>query len=133
MNYFLDTDTCIFVLRGRFPAIKTHLQALSPERIKIPAIVKAELLLAVQKSGEAHHKIIVEKFLSPFEVVAFCDRCTLVYAEIRNFLEAKGQPIGPNDLLIAATVQANQGTLVTHNTKEYKRVPDLKIQDWVEI
>lgn len=131
MNYFLDTDTCIFALKNTFPAIKERMQALLPERIKIPSIVKAELLLGAQKSGDSKRiGSLVEGFLSPFGVIPFSDECTEIYARIRGDLEKKGQLIGPNDILIAAIVMADHGTLVTHNTKEFGRIHQLKIQDW---
>ena len=133
MNYYLDTDICIFALKNTFPSIKTKLQSILPERIKIPSIVRAELLLGTLKSNrpkEVHS--IVEQFLEPFEIIPFCSKCSEIYASIRWDLESKGMSIGPNDLLIASTVLANQGTLVTHNTKEYNRISGLKIQDWTE-
>ena len=133
MNYYLDTDICIFVLKGKFPSIKSWMQSFSPERIKIPSIVKAELLLGARKSEHPKQvTAIVEAFLAPFEVIPFCDKCTVLYSEIRWDLERRGQTIGPNDLLIAATVVANEGVLITHNTQEYSRIPRLKIQDWVK-
>lgn len=131
MNFYLDTDICIFALKGSFPAIKNWIQSFSPERIKIPSIVKAELLLGARKSSDPKRVLtVVESFLAPFEIVPFCDECTVSYSKIRWHLEKEGHSIGPNDLLIASTVLAHHGTLVTHNTKEYSRITSLKIQDW---
>jgi tRNA(fMet)-specific endonuclease VapC len=133
MTYYLDTDTCVFVLRGLFPAIQEGVRAQTPDRIKIPAVVKAELLLGAQKaSSPPRVKQTVEAFLAPYEIVPFSDACTVVYAAIRWTLEQRGQMIGANDLFIAATVLANQGTLVTHNTPEHKRIPGLLLQDWTK-
>ncbi len=69
-------------------------------------------------------------FLSPFEVVPFCARSAVAAAEIRFALERKGQIIGPNDLMIAATAIAHKATVVTHNTREFSRVPNIKVADW---
>ncbi len=133
MNYYLDTDICIFALQGRFPAVQQWIESFSPDKIKILSIVKAELLLGVLKSHNPKHvQEIVERFLGPFEVISFCDQSSLIYPKIRHSLEKAGQSIGPNDLLIAATVLANHGTLVTHNVKEYNRVANLRIQDWTK-
>ena len=133
MIAYLDTDICVFALKNRFPSIQERLQSSPPDRIKIPAIVKAELLLGAQQSrnpaGASH---VVEEFLRPFEVIPFCDRCAMSYARIRSDVERRGVSIGPNDLLIAATTLTNQGTLVTHNTKEYGRIPGLPLQDWTQ-
>ena len=131
MNYFLDTDTCIFGLRGRFPAIKKQLQALIPDQIKIPSIVKAELFLGALKSGDPKkNTLLVEKFLEPYEIVSFNSKAAISYAKIRYELEKDGKSIGPNDLIIAASVIANQGILVTHNIHEFARIPGLLVEDW---
>ena len=131
MNYYLDTDICIFALKGQFPAIKTWLQNFLPNQVKIPSIVQSELLLGALKSKDSKQKMhLVEHFLAPFEVIPFAEQAAIAYAKIRYHLEKKGVNIGPNDLIIAATVAANQGTLVTHNTKEFAHVPGLLIEDW---
>ena len=133
MTYFLDTDICIFVLRQTFPAITQRMQRHAPDRVKIPSIVKAELLFGAKRA--THPKRVaetVERFLEPFEIVPFSDACAVTYAAIRWTLEEQGQVIGPNDLLIAATALAHHGTLVTHNTQEFGRLGGLTIQDWTE-
>ena len=131
MTFYLDTDICVFALKDRFPSLKARMQSCAPDRIKIPAVVKAELLLGAQRSDDIPRTTrLVEAFLRPFEVIPFCDRCAISYANIRWDVERRGVSIGPNDLLIAATTLANQGALVTHNTKEYGRIPGLILQDW---
>ena len=131
MNYFLDTDICIFALKGQYPAIKKWIQLFHPEQIKIPAIVQSELLLGAMKSDNSKQMIhLVEKFLEPYEIVAFDEQAAISYARIRFELEKSGRSIGPNDLIIAATINAHQGTLVTHNIKEFKRISGLFIQEW---
>ena len=131
MNYFLDTNTCIYYLKGSSPKIAGRLRRTSPNRIKIPAVVKAELLLGAQKS-ERRERVLesLGEFLMPFEVMPFGDESTSHYAEIREDLEHRGLPIGPNDLLIAATAVANGLTLVTANTDEFARVIGLSIENW---
>lgn len=131
MIAYLDTDICVFALKNRVPSVQERLQRYPPDRVKIPAIVKAELLLGAQQSKDpAHAGRVVEEFLRPFEIIPFCDRCTMSYARIRSDVERRGLSIGPNDLLIAATTLANHGMLVTHNTKEYGRISGLILQDW---
>jgi len=71
-----------------------------------------------------------QKFLSQFVSLPFDDRAAKVYGEIRAQLAAKGTPIGPNDLMIAAIAVANNVILVTHNTREFSRVDRLRIEDW---
>ena len=131
MKYFLDTDTCIFMLQGKFPSLIEKFKKSSPDKIKIPSIVKAELLVGAKKGKNSKHVTeLIENFLEPFEVISFCDKCTGVYSIIRCDLEEKGKSIDPNDLIIAATAYAHQGILVTHNIKEFSRISFLKIQDW---
>jgi len=131
---FLDTNICIYALNNKYPQIVKQLKLLAPEDIKIPSLVKAELLLAAEKSNcPAKTLAVIDQFLFPFEIVPFDDDATVVYAKIRSDLEKKGQTIGPNDMIIAATVLNHKGTLVTHNVKEFARVKQLKIKDWITI
>ncbi len=129
--YFLDTNICIYFLKGKFPQLVDRLREENPSRIAIPAMVKTELLLGAEKSNnpESRHAL-VESFLAPFEIAPFDNRASSIYAEIGADLERKGTIIGPNDLIIAATVLAQDGVLVTHNVDEFRRIPSLPIVDW---
>jgi len=133
MQYFLDTDICIYALKGTFPRIGERMRREAPSTIRISAIVKAELLLGALRSrtpsrvGEA-----VAAFLQPFEVVAFGPAAAGAYARIRHALEKKGRPFGPNDLILAATAMAEGACLVTHNVEEFLRVDGLQVEDWTE-
>jgi tRNA(fMet)-specific endonuclease VapC len=130
--YYLDTNTCIYFLKGKFPSILEELKRKSPKEVKIASLVAAELLYGVEKSARnKENAIIYREFLRPFEIVPFDDRSAIEYAKLRFVLEKKGRSIGPNDLIIAATVLARKGTLVTHNIKEFKQVPGLALEDWV--
>lgn len=131
--YFLDTNTCIYFLNGRYESIRDKLMSLSPSEISIPAIVKAELLLGAYKSQKKKDNVKkVEQFLEPFEIIPFEDQMTYVYADIRNKMEKKGIVIGPNDLFIASIVQFNDGILVTNNVGEFTRITELNVVNWVE-
>jgi tRNA(fMet)-specific endonuclease VapC len=131
MMYFLDTNTCIYFLKGTYPSVLSALRSKRPKDIKIPSIVKAELLLGAEKSQRKKENLIVcEKFLEPFEVISFDDDASIVYSKIRAALEKKGTVIGPNDMIIAATVCSRKGILVTNNTREFKHVPHLSCENW---
>ncbi len=133
MIYCLDTDTCVFALRGGFPAIKRNFQRLPAVHIKIPAIVRAELLLGALKATDPKKTMhTVESFLEPFDIIEFGAKESITYATVRFELERGGFSIGPNDLIIAAIVLSAQATLVTHNIKEFKRVPGLMLEDWID-
>ena len=131
MNFYLDTDTCILFLRGKDGRLLEHVQRHWPEDIKIPSMVKAELLLGVEKSLRRDETAAaVRAFLHPYEIVPFDGNAADCYASLRADLERTGHVIGPNDLIIAATVISRQGRLVTHNTKEFSRIRELKTVDW---
>ena len=131
MLYFLDTNICIDFLRGASIELQTRLKSLRPSTIKIPSIVQAELPLGGKRSKTPKESLVaIERFLDPFEIAPFCDRAADHHARIRFNLEKAGRKIGPNDLIIAATVIANHGTLVSHNTGEFRRVAGLKVEDW---
>lgn len=132
MNYYLDTNICIYFLKGKSSEIQNKLTKVNPNRIKIPSIVKAELLLGALKSNQVKkNREIVLDFLNPLEIIPFDDGASEIYSEIRSNLERHGQPLGPNDLIIASTVVSKNGILVTNNEKEFSRVPSLKIENWL--
>lgn len=129
--YFLDTNTCIYFLNGKYPAIRDRMLMIPPRQIKIPSPVKAELLLGAYKSQTRERtteKVLA--FLKPFEVIPFTDDMTKEYADIRAEQETSGTPIGANDYFIAAITRNMNGTLITHNTDEFSRVNRLQLEDW---
>ena len=131
MNYYLDSNICIYFLKGIYPSIKEKIVNTNPSTIKIPSIVKAELLYGAEKSQQkAKNLSTIKLFLEPFEIVPFDEECSIVYSKIRSAMELKGMVIGPNDIIIAATVFAKNGVLVTNNTKEFEKVKNLKLENW---
>jgi tRNA(fMet)-specific endonuclease VapC len=133
MNYYLDTNICVYYLKAVYPALRLRILALSPSDIKIPAVVKAELLCGAEKSIKRdYNRAQILSFLSPLDIVPFDDAASVQYASIRATLEKAGTPIGPNDLMIAATVLAHDGILITNNLKEFSRVPRLILDSWMD-
>lgn len=131
MIYFLDTNICVYFLKGLYPVLLEIIQNTNPNNIKIPSIVKAELLYGAEKSQHKTKNIVsINRFLEPFEIVDFDDESSIAYSKIRAAMELKGSVIGPNDYIIAATVLARGGILVTNNVKEFKKVKNLKIENW---
>lgn len=131
--YIVDSNTCIYFMNGKYISVRDKFLAISPKDIKIPSIVKGELLLGAFKSQTREQTTKkVEKFLKPFDVIDFTDKMSYDYAEIRKDLEQTGKIIGANDLLIAATALNERAILVTHNLDEFSRVKGLKVEDWVE-
>ena len=132
MIRFLDTNICIYFLKGTHPLVRNRLMEYGPEDIKIPALVKAELLYGAAKSDrQEENETHLALFLEPFEIVPFDDNATACYADIRSRTEVKGTPVGPNDLIIAATVLSRNGLLVTNNIREFQRIRDLVLENWI--
>ena len=132
--YFLDSDICINLLRGKLPVTYELMSKSDPKIFGIPAIVEGELRTGAQKSNHPKKNLLlVENFLSPFQRIPFDSECAISYAKIRARLEQKGNVIGPNDLLIAATAKAHGATLVTGNVREFMRVDGLDIEYWEDL
>ncbi len=110
-----------------------RLQALSPADIGVPAIVEYELrygLLRLQVEAAAPRLAALSALLRPMQVLPFDSECAVHAARIRVELEAVGTPIGPHDLLIAATALRHNAMLVTRNVREFVRVKGLLCIDW---
>lgn len=131
MSYLFDTNTCIRYLNGQSVSIKTRLEQLRPNDIKLCSVVKAELLYGAAKSNVGERTLMrLKRFFDAFISLPFDDRSAAVYGDIRAKLERQGTPIGPNDLMIAAIALANDLILVTHNLREFERIDNLKYEDW---
>jgi tRNA(fMet)-specific endonuclease VapC len=133
MTYFLDTNICIYLINRKYPELAHRMLNYDADEIKLPSIVLAELQYGAEKSKKRDLTLLeIKRFTAPFDIVPFDASCAVSYGKIRSDLERAGTPIGPNDLQIAATVMSHGGILVTHNTKEFQRVPGLMIEDWAE-
>lgn len=131
MVWVLDTNACIRVLNNTSAALVKRMRGTDPAHIALCSVVKAELLYGARKSSRrADNLRLLERFFMPLTSLPFDDVCAEQYGVIRTELETAGTPIGPNDLMIAATALANDATLVTHNLQEFARVPGLRLEDW---
>ena len=138
MKYLLDSSVCIQYLNQRSEKIIQRLQDLSDIDIVVCSIVKADSLRgeailfygAMRTHNPAKTLQKQQEFLNRFISLKFDDECAVIYGEIRSKLAAKGTPIGNNDLHIAAIAIANNLTLITHNTREFSRIDNLKLEDW---
>jgi tRNA(fMet)-specific endonuclease VapC len=131
MRYLLDTNACIGYLNGRAPGVRQRLESMSPGDAGICAVVKAELYYGAMKSPDPVRTLARQSvFLEQLNSLPFDDNAAEVYGRIRAYLEKRGELIGPYDLLVAAIALTNDVTLVTHNTDEFARVPDLNLEDW---
>lgn len=133
MRFLLDTNACIAVLNGRSDHLVDRMRAHHPDDFGISSVVRAELSYGARRSRQVARNLgAVEAFCAPFRSVPFDDACAEEYGTIRAELEALGQPIGPNDLMIAATARARALTLVTANLREFRRVVALRVEDWLD-
>jgi len=130
MRYLLDTNTLIYFFKGE-GEVSQHLLAVPPGEIGIPAIVLYEIEVGIAKSTSPQkRKAQLEEFLSLVNIIPFGGPEARIAASLRARLESKGRPIGPYDVLIAASALANNCTLVTHNKSEFERIDRLRIEDW---
>jgi tRNA(fMet)-specific endonuclease VapC len=132
MKYLLDTNVCIAFLNGTSRALINRLQNSPEEDIAVCSIVKAELWFGAEKSRfPIRTRYLQNEFLKPYKCFSFDESAAEAYAKIRADLTQKGTLIGPNDLLIAAIALAYRLILVTHNTREFSRVEQLHLEDWL--
>lgn len=128
-RFLLDTNTVIALLNDTTskPAKRVRLQ--NPSDIAISAVVAHELFYRAFKSQRARQNVALVDSLQ-FEVLEFDKEDARQAGEIRAFLVSRGTPIGPYDILIAGQAVARNMILVTYNATEFRRVPNLRLQDW---
>jgi tRNA(fMet)-specific endonuclease VapC len=128
--WFLDTNACIMFTRGQ-AQVCTRWRRHRAGELAIPMTVLGELLVGAEKSSQPERVFgEIEALIERHELIGVTGEVARAYARIRADLERRGTTIGENDLWIAATALAHDATLVTNNTAEFSRVPELKIEDW---
>ena len=130
MMYVLDTNTLIYFFKG-IGCIAENLFSVPPKDIAIPSIVLFELEVGISKSKSPKKRRAQLKNMTDIvNIIPFGYDEARIAADLRAKLEKKGTPIGPYDILIAGVAMSANSTLVTHNTKEFGRIPKLKMVDW---
>ncbi len=130
--YLLDTNICIYLIKKKPIEVLQHFQKIDVGMIGISSITHSELLFGVEKSQFPEKNFdALEKFTVSLEVLPYDSKASYVYGKIRKNLESKGTPIGSMDTLIAAHAISSNSILVTNNEKEFRRIPELKIENWV--
>ena len=131
MIYLLDTNICIYIINKKPPAVVKRIQSKLPEQIAISSITLSELEYGIVRSRYPdRNRIALLEFLIPFMILDFDQMASVVYGWIRSFLESKGKPIGPMDLLLAAQAKSRNMILVTNNEKEFNRIDGLQTENW---
>ena len=133
MHYLLDTDICIYLIKKRPSEVLDRFRQHSPQDVAISMITLFELAYGVEKSQYPRRsRDALAKFLLPLNLMNLDRSSALESAVIRAQLEKKGTPIGPYDLLIAGLARSRDMILVTSNIKEFEKVSDLHLENWVE-
>jgi tRNA(fMet)-specific endonuclease VapC len=131
MKWMLDTNICIDIIKERPRSVLDRFKGHAVGEIGVSVVTLAELEYGVSASSRpAKNREALDQFVSPLEVAPFDRDATAAYGRLRAALEKKGQMIGSMDLLIAAHAVSLDVRLVTHNSREFGRVPGLKIEDW---
>lgn len=131
--YMLDTDTCSYIIKMRPTSILQQLKHLAFTDLCISAITQAELLYgAARTSAPKHMDTIVKEFISRLIVYAWDGSAAEQYSILRAYLEKKGTLIGNMDIMIAAHALSLHAHIVTNNTKHFRKVPHLKVVNWLE-
>jgi tRNA(fMet)-specific endonuclease VapC len=134
VSHLLDTNAFIDHLRrGSKSKVTARLLAAQPRSVYICSVVLGELIFGAVRSGpqhEAANRVMIAGIQAICPTIPFDDAAAEEYGKLRAHLASAGNPIGPNDLMIAAIALASGMTLVTNNTSEFSRVPGLMLEDW---
>jgi tRNA(fMet)-specific endonuclease VapC len=126
MIYLLDTNTCIGYINHRSLSIYQHVLAVSADDVCVCDVVKFELYYGAYKGSRATENLEnLSDFFADLISLPFESKAAQICGQLRAKLQASGTPIGAYDLQIAAIALAHNLTLVTHNTREFERIPGL--------
>ena len=131
MGYLLDTNILSDLIRNPFGPVAQRIETVGAKAVCTSIIVAAELRYGSAKKGSPRLQARVEDTLATIPVLPLEVPADVDYGRQRVQLEASGQPIGGNDLLIAAHALALGLTLVTHNTRKFSRIAGLQVEDWL--
>jgi len=133
MHYLLDTNICIYLIKKHPPEILERFREHLPQDVAISTITLFELQYGVEKSRyRERSEDALAKFLLPLTLIDLDRMAAEEAAVIRAQLEKKGISIGPYDLLIAGLARSRDLTLVTNNTREFKRIVGLRLENWID-
>jgi tRNA(fMet)-specific endonuclease VapC len=132
MKYMLDTNICIYLIKQKPVAVLERFRQTDISEISISSITLSELFYGVSKSSKPEQNLMaLTQFAAPLEIMPFGGEAAHYYGDLRAHLEIQGTPIGSLDMLIAAHAISLSSTLITNNVKEFNRIPNLKIENWV--
>lgn len=133
LRYLLDTNICIYIAKGQSLAVRDRFAQHTVHELAMSAITVGELRFGAEKSQARTRALAtIEQLTQMIQPCALPLAASTHYGHIRAQLQRQGQPIGNNDLWLAAHALAEGWTLVTNNTREFDRVPGLRVENWVE-
>ena len=129
--YLLDTNICIYAMKGLYPTVNERLLSIRPEKIFVSSVTVGELEYGAAKSrwGDRTREVM-RSFLANYDVIPFDETDAIHFGRFRAALATVGTPIGAYDVMIAAQAFARNLIVITHNTKEFGRIPSLALEDW---
>jgi len=128
----LDTNICIYIIKNRPLQVIERFKQYEIGELCISTITVAELMYGAYKSQFIEKNLkAISNFLLPFEIVEFDYNSSVKFGEIGAYLEKRGEVIGTLDMQIASIALSNNFVVVTNNTKEFKRVEGLRVENWV--
>lgn len=129
--YLLDTDICSYLMKRTHPQLIERVRLFAPGHLKVSGVTVFELTFGAHRSPRCGEILrVIAAFLENVEVLPFDRAASVAAGRARAELAASGQPIGAYDVLIAGHARALGATLVTHNVREFSRVPGLTVEDW---
>ena len=133
IHYMLDTNICIYIIKKKPEGVIERFRQAKVSEIGVSSITLSELEYGAEKSSKPEqNKLALAQFIAPIEIPAYDDAAAQHYGKIRAYLEKQGTPIGSLDMLIAAHALSLNAILITNNESEFKRVSNLKIENWAK-
>ncbi|MCK5736096.1 MAG: type II toxin-antitoxin system VapC family toxin [Spirochaetaceae bacterium] len=133
MNYLFDTNICIYLINKKFEYLIDRVEENGIENIGISSITIAELEYGIAKSSSSYkeeNRVALLEFLLPFKFIDYNQNDAYEYGQIRGDLQSKGTVIGNMDILIGSQAVSRDLTLVTNNEKEFRRIENLRVENW---
>ena len=131
LRYMLDTDICIYAMRGRPQTLRERFRSLA-DALCISSVTLGELIYGAEKSKrQAQNVTVVAQFAARLEILPFAEKAAAHYGQIRAQLERAGRPAGAYDMMIGGHARSEGLVLVTNNLREFERMSGLQAESWV--
>ena len=131
LRYMLDTNICIYVIKNRPAKLRERFNNFA-DQLCLSVITLAELIYGAEKSARPHENLrVIEQFCARLDVLPLAERAASHYGQLWAELERAGQPIGIHDMMIGGHARSEGVTVVTNNIREFRRMPGLRLENWL--